>query len=303
MRLDSCEQPGPFPVDALRSVEVAVPDPSEAADFYTQIWGLSEAGRDGDTIWLRARGSDPYVLRLTRGPLAVVSTTFRASLDADMIELRSRLIAAGATSADGIRGIGDVGGGNAFSVRDGAGRLVRVVQGDDRPEVLTCAGSRPTRLAHVNINSADIERDIRFFEAGLGFRLTDRSAGMAFLRTNADHHSIVLARAAVETLNHIAFNHDTWEDVMKASGRMCGAGFTIGWGPGRHGPGNNVFVYFVAPHGVVVEHTAEVLQIDDGYRVGGPGDWVWPEGRTDQWGIAPPKSEACKAAQVAVPFI
>jgi catechol 2,3-dioxygenase len=29
---------------------------------------------------------------------------------------------------------------------------------------------------------------------------------------------------------------------------------------------------------------------------------VWPPGRTDQWGIAPPKADHVKAAQVAVPY-
>jgi catechol 2,3-dioxygenase len=126
---------------------------------------------------------------------------------------------------------------------------------------------------------------------------------MAFLRTNDDHHSIVLAKATCDTLNHVAFNHECWEDVMKASGRMRDARFPIGWGPGRHGPGNNVFMYFVDPFGIVIEHTAEVSQVDDSYRVGGPEDWVWPEGRVDQWGIAPPKTDDCKAAQLAIPFL
>jgi catechol 2,3-dioxygenase len=83
---------------------------------------------------------------------------------------------------------------------------------------------------------------------------------------------------------------------------MVDHGFPIGWGVGRHGPGDNVFAYFVDPSGIVIEYTAEVLQVDDGYRAKGPSEWVWPPGRTDQWGIAPPKSEACKTAQLSVLF-
>jgi catechol 2,3-dioxygenase len=71
---------------------------------------------------------------------------------------------------------------------------------------------------------------------------------------------------------------------------------------GRHGPGDNVFAYFVDPTGIVIEYTAEVLQVDDDYRVKGSSEWVWPPGRTDHWGIAPPKSEACKKAQTAIAF-
>jgi catechol 2,3-dioxygenase len=125
---------------------------------------------------------------------------------------------------------------------------------------------------------------------------------MGFVRTNSDHHSVVIAEAEVNTLNHVAFLLPAWEDVMIASGRMMDEGHPIGWGPGRHGPGDNVFAYFVSPDGFVIEHTAEVLQVDDDYRVGGPDDWTWPSGRTDQWGISPPKTGACKTAQLAIPF-
>jgi catechol 2,3-dioxygenase len=42
--------------------------------------------------------------------------------------------------------------------------------------------------------------------------------------------------------------------------------------------------------------------VDDSYVARGPKDWVWPPGRVDQWGIAPPKPDHVKAAQIAVPF-
>ncbi len=78
--------------------------------------------------------------------------------------------------------------------------------------------------------------------------------------------------------------------------------FLIGWGVGRHGPGDNVFAYFVDPFGFVIEYTAEVLQVNDDYRPHGPDYWVWPAGRTDHWGIAPPKPGYVKDAQLAIRF-
>lgn len=286
-----------FPILGLRSVELAVPDLALAEDFYTRIWGLSLADRDSGAIYLRGTGSEPCLVALRQGPAAIDSVTWTVAPQTDLDALRARLIAAGAT------GIGPLPhGGTGFALKDPAGRGLRLVQGDALLPPRPDTGSRPIRLAHVNINTADIDRDVAFLQDGLGFAVTDRSAQMAFLRTNADHHAVVLAKAPVNTLNHIAFLHKGWEDVMRASGRMCDAGFPIGWGPGRHGPGDNVFAYFVDPFGIVIEHTAEVLIVDDSYRVGGPADWVWPEGRSDQWGIAPPKTAACKAAQLAIPF-
>lgn len=294
-----------FPLEGIRSVEVATPDLAAATRFYIDTWGLAEAARDAASVWLRASGTDPYVLCLTQGAVTGVrSVTFRAALSTDLVAMRARMIAAGGSAEGEIAPLQDHGGGTGFALRDPSGRLYRVVQDDARLDPLVAEGrNMPDRLAHVNINTRDLEADIAFFEQGLGFAVTDRSKMMGFVRTNSDHHSVVLAIADVDTLNHVAFNHPSWEAVMKASGRMCDAGFGIGWGPGRHGPGDNVFLYFIDPFGMVIEHTAEVLQVDESYRVGGPEDWTWARGRTDQWGIAPPKTEACKKAQLAVPFL
>jgi catechol 2,3-dioxygenase len=125
---------------------------------------------------------------------------------------------------------------------------------------------------------------------------------MGFVRCNSDHHAVVIAEAKANGLNHVAFLVPDWESVMRASGRMVDHGYPIAWGVGRHGPGDNVFAYFIDPTGIVIEYTAEVLQVDESYRVRGPDEWVWPPGRTDQWGIAPPKTDHVKAAQTAIRF-
>jgi len=88
---------------------------------------------------------------------------------------------------------------------------------------------------------------------------------MAFMRCNDDHHAIVIADAPANGLNHVAFLMPNLEAVMRGSGRMIDAGFPIAWGVGRHGPGDNVFAYFIDPVGIVIEYTAEVLQVDDTY--------------------------------------
>jgi catechol 2,3-dioxygenase len=179
---------------------------------------------------------------------------------------------------------------------------LRFVHDDQQHPIGEEVTDRPFRLAHVNLNSADVDAEAAFYEKALGFRLTDRSKMMAFLRCNSDHHAVVLAEAKVNGLNHIAFAVPDWESVMRASGRMIDAGYPIAWGVGRHGPGDNVFAYFIDPVGFVIEYTAEVLQVDDTYSVRGPDEWVWPPGRTDQWGIAPPKAEQVKAAQTAITY-
>jgi catechol 2,3-dioxygenase len=291
-----------FPVAGLRSVELSTPDLERAVDFYTRVWGLDQVATQDDKVYLAASGDDFHVVELKPGPEAALrKITFRTRSQDDLSTLERRLVEAGAALLRPIGPAEAPSGGHRFVIREPQGATLEFVHGDIRREAKTVA-NRPLRLAHVNINSSAIEALSGFYQQAMGFQLTDRSKMMAFLRCNDDHHAVVLAEAPHNGLNHIAFLLPDLESVMRGAGNVKDAGYPIGWGVGRHGPGDNVFAYFVDPDGVVVEYTAEVLQVDDNYRTGGPADWVWPPGRTDHWGIAPPKSEECKKAQLSVPF-
>jgi catechol 2,3-dioxygenase len=188
-------------------------------------------------------------------------------------------------------------------ISDGDGRLFEIVHGDALHEDVPADFDSPERLAHVVLNSHDVPATQRFLEQALGFTLADRSANMAFMNCGADHHSIGVHVGENDALNHIAFLMPGVDAVMRGGGRMRDAGHPIEWGPGRHGPGNNAFNYFVDPFGLVIEYTAEVEQIDDHHVPGTPEDWKWPPGRYDQWGISPPPTARLKQAQRQVFFV
>jgi catechol-2,3-dioxygenase len=292
-----------FPVCALRSVEVGTPDPALSERFYTGVWGLTVAARDEGAVYFAATGSDHHVLALHPSNRAELrSVTFRAASVSDLSAVGERAAAHGARVLSGPAPNDSPDGGLSLTLLDPQGVTLRIVHGDRQNPNGRAVADMPLRLAHVNLNSTDVDAATRFYEKALGFRLTDRSKMMGFVRCNSDHHAVVIAEAKVNGLNHFAFLVPDWESVMRASGRMVDHGYPIAWGVGRHGPGDNVFAYFIDPTGVVIEYTAEVLQVDDSYRVRGPDEWVWPPGRMDQWGIAPPKADHVKAAQTAIPF-
>jgi catechol 2,3-dioxygenase len=92
------------------------------------------------------------------------------------------------------------------------------------------------------------------------------------------------------------------DSVMRGAGRMRDAGHPIAWGPGRHGPGNNVFAYFVGPDDFVIEYTAEVGKVDANYRAREPGGWAYPPGHSDLRGVTPPPSDRMQTAQNKIGF-
>jgi catechol 2,3-dioxygenase len=290
-------------IAGLRSVALELPDLDAAAAFFTATWNLDAAARTDDAVYLRGTGAAHHVLALHRGARpAVRDITLQARDQAALAKLAAAAREAGGRVLREPAPITEPGGGVALTIADPAGRVFRVVHGDAVAADRGVQRDRPIRLAHVVLNAADVAQAQGFLERALGFKLTDRTRIMAFLRCNSDHHSLAFADADKDALNHIAFLMPDTESVMRGGGRLKDAGYPIEWGPGRHGPGHNTFTYFIGPGGVVVEYTAEVEEVGDDYRVGGPADWTWPPGRVDHWGISAPPSARLKAAQQVIGF-
>lgn len=292
-------------IGGLRSVALNVPDLARAEDFYTRVWHLDVVARTPEALYLRGTGGDHHLLALHRGgPSAEIRhATLRARSAEALDAIAAATLRAGGRVEAAIGPLDEPGGGIGLTVRDPDGRLLQVVHDDKQHADAHEAKDRPVRLAHVVLNSHDVAATQRFFEQALGFSLADRTRIMAFMNCAADHHSVALGDADNDALNHIAFVMPDLESVMRGGGRMRDAGHEIEWGPGRHGPGDNAFNYFIGPFGEVIEYTAEVEQIDDSYVAGGPDDWKWPAGRVDQWGISQPPSARLKQAQRQVFFV
>jgi catechol 2,3-dioxygenase-like lactoylglutathione lyase family enzyme len=294
-------------VSSLRSVEIGLPDVPAAEAFFTGTWNLSVAARQGEAVYLRGTGADHHLLSLHPADKAQVRmVTLRASGAGDLDRLLETVPANGGEALSQRAPVTEPGGGEAVVVRDPQGRILRIVTGDLRHADTEGHRDRPIRLAHAVLNSHDVAQGLAFYESALGMKLSDRTRIMAFIRIptqpRGDHHSIALADADNDCLNHIAFVMPDLESVMRGGGRMKDAGYGIEWGPGRHGPGNNSFNYFVGPAGFVIEYTADVEQIDDSYPVRGPEEWKWPAGRVDHWGISAPPSSRLKEAQKQINF-
>jgi catechol 2,3-dioxygenase-like lactoylglutathione lyase family enzyme len=248
----------------LQSVELRVPDVDATARFFRELWGL-QAAEGHDALRLRGSAALPYLVSLEQGPAAILSITFCGS-DTER------------------------------EVRGPEGELYRFVpRGSEKEQ--GAHPDRPIALSHVVLNCADADAAERFAVEQLGFRVSDRTRLMTFVRCDRKHHCVAYVRAGYSSLNHVAFEMPGLDSVMRGIGRLRDAGYPVLWGPGRHGPGNNVFGYFIGPHGGVIEYTAEVAEVDERYKVGGPEDWQWPPGRIDQWGVSTKDTARISAAE------
>ena len=280
----------------LRSIELEVPDRDSAVRFFLETWGLLDAGQKNGTAYLRATEALPYVVSVTQGAAPAVAAVTFCGTRPEVMKVRRRAQAAGARLGP-MRDFDEPGGGTGFLVEGPEGHVFRFLTERKRAKKLRSDRDRPLQVTHVVLNARDREACTRFAVEVLGFKLSDRTGFMNFVRCDRVHHAIAYAQGDKSTLNHIAFEMTDIDAVMRGIGRLKDAGVETFWGPGRHGPGNNVFAYFVAPFGAAVEYTSEVQRVGSSYKVGTPQDWKWPPNRNDHWGVSARNAAAISRAE------
>lgn len=288
-------------VQRVSSVAFDVTDVDRAAHFFEDNIGLTVVDRSPGVCRLRGAGRQHHLVSLYAAPRrAVRRVVFSAATRDDVDVIRGRVLERG-LAAETPRDI-ESEAGYGFGFRDPEGRNYAVVcSGHDHAEELDLPDS-PVKIAHVNLNTADQDATADTLVGALGFHLIDETSLNRFLCCGSDHHSVVVGQGGIATLNHVAFEMRGLDATMRGAGNLRHAGFPIEWGVGRHGPGDNVFAYFIGPEELPLELTAEVLQIDETYRPHGPDYWQWPPGRQDQWGISDPPTARWRRIQRLVHF-
>ena len=286
-------------VTGVRSIELGVRDLHQSAQFYSNVWALEEVGCDAGTIHFRATGGEHHVLTIReRGKPALLGVHFAAEDRAAVDALCAK--------AKGY-GVEVEGNPAALPANAGGGYGFRFKTPDGMPMSISCDlvahpdvvldRSRPSKISHVVLNSARTEEQVPFFADVLGFKLSDSTHMMEFLRCSADHHSVAIFRNNGPSLNHVAYELPNIDGLMRGTGRVKQSGFEIAWGIGRHGPGSNVFSYFIEPNGFVAEYTTELDQIDEATHVPmGPDYWNKVMPMPDRWGTAGAPSNHMRAA-------
>ena len=286
-------------VTGLRSIELGVPDLNRSSEFYQNVWGLEEVVSDGDTIYLRGTGAEHHVVTLRQRPKAtLLGVHFAASDRHAVTALQAKAKSFGASAVTEPEEFSrSAGGGFGFRFKTPEGLPLAISADVAQHGDIVIDRSRPTKLTHVVLNSARIDEQTSFFKDLLGFRHSDSTDMMEFIRCCADHHSVAFARGNGPSLNHMAYEMANFDGLMRGAGRMKQNGFNIEWGVGRHGPGNNIFTYFIEPNGFVTEYTTEVEQVDEATYVPNTAEyWRNFPGRPCRWNMAGFPSNRLKAA-------
>ena len=173
----------------------------------------------------------------------------------------------------------------AFAVTDPDGRRVIFGVPASTPETESTTSAR---LQHFVCASTRLDEMLRFYRDKLGLRESDRvlegeALAAVFLRSDPEHHSFAAFRAPESRADHHCYETSGWMDIRDWADRMAKLRIPLWWGPGRHGPGNNLFFMIEDPDGHKVEFSAELERLpqEADFR-------TWPhEQRTlNLWGSA-----------------
>lgn len=118
--------------------------------------------------------------------------------------------------------------------------------------------ARPIEIAHVVIETHDIEACVNFY-TNLGFVVSDRIVDRGvFLRCNVKggHHDLFLIDADKSRLNHIAFTVPDIFHLLAGGKSMSSNGWQTKYGPGRHNISSAFFWYFNSPLGAMFEYNS-----------------------------------------------
>jgi catechol-2,3-dioxygenase len=203
--------------------------------------------------------------------------------DADgLAEMRARAKSEGLTPVDAPSPLLD----KAFSVRDPDGN--GVVFGLAR-EIGEGRGLRGP-LQHVTLATFDVAAIENFYAGKLGFLVSDRvvneQGGIAtcFMRSNHEHHTLACFRSNRQGIDHHSYEAGEWDVIRDWADRFAEREIPLMWGPGRHGPGNNLFVFFDDPAGNHVELSAEMEKFHDDRVTYVPRRWEPVPNSVNLWG-------------------
>ena len=234
--------------------------PEALAAFYGEAMNMRVEPRDG--LWAcSGPGRRMLIARGTRNKLAQAGFACRDREGLDALRARAEREnlapspAASALFADG-----------AFTVRDPDGN--RIVFGLARPDDGASQGLHAP-LQHLTLATFDVGAIENFYAGKLGFLVSDRvvkesgEVATCFMRSNHEHHTLACFKSDRQGVDHHSYEAGEWIRIRDWADRFGAMQIPLMWGPGRHGPGNNLFIFIKDPDDNWIEVSAELEVIHD----------------------------------------
>lgn len=270
------ETPEPiFDIAHLGHVELLTNKPEESLDFFTRVFGLTESGREGDSVFLRA--FDDYEFHTLKLTAASTTGIGHVGYRAASPQALARRVAAIEAMGCGIGWTqGDLGHGPAYRFRDPDDHIFEIYYDtrryqappQEKPALKNQAqrwhgrGVPTRRLDHLNLLATDVDAIRDFLPRALGSRVTEqimlnsgKLAGCWFTVNNKTY-DVAYTRdhtASKGRFHHVTYAVDQREHILQAADIFLENGVFIETGPHKHAVQQTFFLYVYEPAGNRVE--------------------------------------------------
>lgn len=272
-------------IRAVGSIGLITPVLDRAVRWYTDILGLDVTERTSDAAYLSC-DANHHGLVLYQGDTVGVHHFGLALRDEAAVEQAARELQAAGIPWNEVQ---ERGQGLTIQFTDPAGFPVQLYCGmQQRYSMPRFPVWAPRKFGHITGMVKDVKAQAEFYQRVLGFRVSDwMGESIVWMRCNPDHHGVAWIKADRCKLHHLAWEMQDWSALRVSADHMLNNGVRILFGPGRHGPGFNLFMYVRNVDGVINELFTDLLQIwnDDEYE---PLVWEDRPETINQWGPAPP---------------
>ena len=247
--------------------------------FYRDQMGMTDISENSNAVILKAKDR---ILHLTDGPKNRLNYAgYGAPNHAALTDLRKIHESAGLAISSSPSLVFDE---EAYALLDPDGN--KMVFGL-HTEPVNLQNSMPGRMQHVVVASAKVQPMIDFYTKKVGFvvsdivRRDDGTITACFMRSDNEHHSFAVFLGESSKLDHNCYETDSWNDIRDWADHFSKSEILLWWGPGRHGPGDNLFFMVRDPDGNSVELSAEIEIVADNREM---GDWLHEERTLNYWG-------------------
>jgi catechol 2,3-dioxygenase-like lactoylglutathione lyase family enzyme len=157
----------------------------------------------------------------------------------------------------------------AFSVRDPDGKLVVFGLAAQLSAVAEEKPRLHGPLQHLALATHDPAALEAFYAGKLGFAVSDRvrndqgEAITCWMRSNHEHHTLACFRSRHRGIDHHSYEVGEWTKIRDWADHFGAQNIRLIWGPGRHGPGNNLFIFVADPDENWIEESAELEVVHD----------------------------------------
>ena len=249
-------------VSKLGYVGFETPDVGRLVEYYTKVLDFVLVDGDDHGAFLTT-GVDHHCVVVTKGETKARQVVGYEIYD-DLDTAQEHLADAGYPTQRRT----DIGPGTPDVLvleEQGTGTPLHLITAQEPSGVAGYTPLRPTKLGHVAAFCPELGPMQDFYQDLLGFRWSDTVGDFfVFLRCNADHHvANFLATTKHTGMHHVAYEMRNPDHLIAMLDNLAKNDYRLHWGPGRHGPGHNLFTYHRDPDGNTIELFTQIDVVHD----------------------------------------